>query len=65
MHKILLKQIVHRLSRKTAQHVRGHLPNRRVVGTPLGALAPQVRIVLQVMEIDLFPAKAAAAFPLR
>lgn len=65
MQKILPKQNVHRLSRKTSQHVRGHLPSQRVVGTLLGALAPQVRIALQVMEIDPFPTKTAAAFPLR
>lgn len=65
MQKFLPKQNVHQLSRRIARHVQGQLPYQRVVGTRLGALVPQVRIALRVMEIDLFPAKAAAAFPLR
>lgn len=64
MQKLLPRQNVHQLSRKTVQRVQGRPSNQRV-GTQLGALASPVRIALQVMEIDLSPAKAAAAFPLR
>lgn len=52
MQKLMPKQNVRLLSRKTARHVLSHLPNQRVMGTPLGALAPWVRMALSTGDGD-------------